>query len=201
MRVLLGLVCALGVLSAADAREELAAVVARYRKVTTISGEFAQRICSEQLGYDQELEGRFYFARPSRFRFEVTCPVKQIMVGDSAVTWLYWPDSNLVHKLARTPNPFFEILLNSSAGSFTPESLGRLEDGSTMLTLLPRDSLAAIRRIRLRLEPKTRSITDIRIDDGLGNDMRYSLTKLIYNSKLPAGLFEFKPPPGAVVEE
>lgn len=187
-------------MSAEGPQSEFQAVIARYQKVNSLSGNFVQNINSEELDYSQQLEGKFYFARPNWFRFEVSSPENQIVVGDSEVTWFYWPDSNLVRKSMPVGNPFFEILLNSSEETFRPESVSS-EDGTTVLTLVPNDSLAAFARIWLRLGPQTHLIEGITIDDGLGTETKYSLTELRYNPRLPAKLFRFVPPEGAVVEE
>lgn len=200
MKRLVWLLCLLGITSARDAQREFELVIARYRKVKTVKGDFVERICSEELGYCQSFEGGFYFARPDKFRFEVTDPVSQLTVGDSEELWIYEPDSARARKSPSIVNPFFAILLNSSSDVFAAESLGT-EDEQTLLTLVPTDSLSSLSRIRLLLNPQDHSINDIQLDDGLGTVTRYTLSGVGYNPRLPDKLFRFVPPPGTTIVE
>jgi outer membrane lipoprotein carrier protein len=200
MRVFLSLVCLLGTLLSREASDEFKAVIARYRNVQAMSGSFDQTTCLDQAGYCSQLSGRFYLRKPNEFRFEVNDPEKMIITGDSAVTWFYWPDSNLARKTEAASNPFFEIILGDAEASFAAESLGADAD-MTRLILAPVDSLAAFQRIRLLIQPADHSIRDIRIEDGFGNDTEYEMSDVNYNPKFPADWFVFTPPKGVVVEE
>jgi outer membrane lipoprotein carrier protein len=200
MRLVLLLLGSTGLLLAASADEELAAVMARYNRVNSMSGRFNQRICSQELGYCQEMEGKFFLSRPGRFRFEVFEPERQTVVGDTDRTWFFWPDSNLARRTPPVPNPFFEILLNASRLGLAAESLGT-EKKLTLLTLVPTDSLSGFQRIRLLYEPKTHEIAEIAMDDGMGTQTHYELSEVKLNPKPGPTTFTFTPPPGAVIEE
>ena len=189
-----------GVALARDPSTELEAVISRYHKANTISGNFEQSTCSEELGYRQTFAGRFWLARPDKFRFDMDEPFPQQMVGDSENLWIYRPDSGAARHTDAVVNPFFEILLNSSLEMFVAESL-TVEDDQNRLTALPADSMSSFQRITMLLDPEDHSINHVRIDDGFGNKIEYALTAVKYNAKLPARTFKFVPPPGTVITE
>jgi len=200
MRRLLCLLVLWGIAPAQDAATELDAVISRYRKVNTIRGSFEQSTCSEELGYCQTFAGKFWLARPDKFRFDMDEPFRQQMFGDSENLWVYEPDSSRARHTSAVVNPFFEILLNSSSEMFIAESLS-VEDDQNRLTLLPADSMAGFQRITMLLDPASHAINHIRIDDGFGNKTEYALTGVKYNAKLPARTFRFTPPPGTTITE
>jgi outer membrane lipoprotein carrier protein len=189
----------LGAALARDAQTELESVIARYQKVNTIAGKFEQSICSDEQGTCMDFSGRFTLARPDKFRFDIADPFDQVLVGDSTDLWVYFPESSMARHTPGMPNPFFEILLNSSTDVFQAESL-LTQDHATRLTLLPADSLASFQRIALQLTDD-HSITQIDMDDGLGNHTKYSLSGVKYNSRIADKTFEFTPPEGTNVEE
>lgn len=189
-----------GVALARDPATELEAVISRYHKANTITGNFEQNTCSEELGYCQTFAGKFWLARPDKFRFDMDEPFPQQMFGDSENLWVYLPDSSTARHAAAMVNPFFEILLNSSSEMFIAESLST-EDDQNRLTLLPADSMSSFQRITMLLDPDKHTINHIRIDDGFGNKTEYALTNVKYNAKFPAKTFKFVPPPGTVIEE
>jgi chaperone LolA len=199
MRSILCLVLVLGAALARDARTEFESVVARYQKVNTITGKFEQSICSEEQGYCMDFAGRFFLARPDKFRFDIADPFEQVLVGDSSDLWVYFPESSMARHTPGVLNPFFEILLNSSTDVFQAESL-TTEDNVARLTLLPVDSLASFQRIALLLG-NDHSITRIDLDDGLGNHTKYSLSGVKYNARIAGKVFKFTPPEGTSIEE
>lgn len=199
MRSALCLVFLLGVALARDARTELVSVIARYQKVNTVTGAFEQSICSEEQGTCEDFAGKFSLARPDKFRFDIREPFKQVLVGDSTDLWVYFPESSMARHAPGMPNPFFQILLNSSTDMFRAESLTTADD-TTRLTLLPADSLASFQRITLLLSDD-HSITKIDMDDGLGNDTKYSLSDVKYNARIAGSAFKFTPPEGTRIEE
>ena len=198
-RILCCVILVLGAALARDARTELESVIARYQKVNTIAGRFEQSICSEDQGYCMDFAGKFSLARPDKFRFDINDPFEQVLVGDSSDLWVYFPESSMARHTPGMRNPFFEILLNSSTDVFQAESLTTV-DNATRLTLLPADSLASFQRIALLLN-KDHYITQIDMDDGLGNHTKYSLLDVKYNARIAGSVFKFTPPEGTNVEE
>ncbi|MBN2464836.1 outer membrane lipoprotein carrier protein LolA, partial [candidate division WOR-3 bacterium] len=65
---------------------------ARYLGLKTLSGTFAENICSEQQGTCTGFEGKFAIAVPARYRLEVTEGPKQLFVSDSTNLWIYLAD-------------------------------------------------------------------------------------------------------------
>jgi outer membrane lipoprotein carrier protein len=199
MRSIFCLVLLLGAAMAGDARTELESVIARYQRVNTVTGKFEQSICSEEQGTCEDFAGKFFLARPDRFRFDISEPFEQVLVGDSTDLWVYFPESSMARHAPGMPNPFFEILLNSSTDEFRAESL-LTEHDTTRLTLLPADSLASFQRIALLLKDD-HSIIRIEMDDGLGNETKYSLSDVKYNARITENTLKFTPPEGTRIEE
>jgi len=195
--VILGLV---GVLAAEDAATAFQAVRDRYSKVKSLTGQFKQTVCSEDLGYCMDLHGKFSLRRPNLFRLDVSDPERQVIVSDGEYTWFYWPDSNLVRKTPGGANPFFDILLGSPDHGVQAESVA-LEEDSKLIVLVPVDSMASFRDIRLNVSPKDYSIMRIALDDGFGTVTKFELSHVKRNPDLPAKTFVFAPPEGTVVEE
>jgi len=199
MRSILCLVLVLGAALARDARTEFESVVARYQEVNTVTGKFEQSICSDEQGTCTDFAGKFSLARPDKFRFDISDPLDQVLVGDSSDLWVYFPESSMVRHTPGMANPFFEILLNSSTDVFQAESL-TTDDHGVRLTLLPSDSLASFQRIALQLTGD-HSIAQIDMDDGLGNHTKYVLSDVKYNARIAGRLFKFTPPEGTTIEE
>jgi chaperone LolA len=200
MQLLLALVLVTGVTPGTDPQTEFNAVVARYQQVNYLNGDFSEIICSSSMGYCQQLSGKFWLARPNLMRFEVASPEKQVIVGDGEITWLFWPDSNLVRKIPGSTNPFFEALLGDSEQIFQAESLS-VNNGIITLLLVPSDSMANFQSVKLQVTSANHDIVGVEVDDGMGNETTYTLLHVAYNARPSKTTFQFTPPPNAVVEE
>lgn len=55
----------------------------------TYQARFAQKTYGSQGAVISEAQGRFYLARPNKFRWDTTQPNSQIIIGDGSYMWVY----------------------------------------------------------------------------------------------------------------
>ncbi len=167
--------------------------------LTSLQGEFRQRLPADGLNPFREARGRLVMARPGRFRWEYTHPIGQLLVADGRYLWIYDPDLAQV-----TRRPVDEALGETPA--FLLGGTGRLEDhfqiidggqgeGLAWVLLLPKDGDAGIEGIRLGFDAK--GLKRMIMTDLLGRSSDLEFIDLRRNVHVDPELFRFQPPAGA----
>jgi len=166
------------------------------------SGTFTQQVLRDGRVVESS-SGRFAFQRPGRFRWEVTQPFEQLLVGDGERLYFYDKDLNQVtvrklrDALASTPAA---ILFGSSD----------VETGFTLRTLPERDGLARVEALPRNAETGYQRIefgfraglpVEMQVQDAFGRTVRFEFHDVVRDPKFAADEFRFVPPPGADVVE
>jgi outer membrane lipoprotein-sorting protein len=164
------------------------------------SGTFTQQVLRDARVVESS-RGRFAFERPGRFRWEVTEPFEQLLVGDGERLYFYDKDLNQVtvrklrDALASTPAA---ILFGSSD----------LESGFTLRTLPERDGLAWVEALPRNAETGYQRIefgfrgglpAAMQVQDAFGRTVRFEFHDVVRDPQLAPDAFRFVPPPGADV--
>ncbi len=159
----------------------------KYKKVNNIQGVFRQRVCSEEAGFCEEFQGRFYAAKPNKLRIEVLKPENQLIIADRETLFVSIKEKTTKRPLSETPPflLFFELLKDSFAIKSQPKDKDVIN-----LILTPIDT--AYYSITLAVNRKNLLIEEIAFEDWKGNRTELFFAKLAINKRLPREIFRFK---------
>lgn len=161
-----------------------------------------------QAGRPRISTGSFEFARPNRFKFSYSKPFQQLLVSDGQTLWLHDVDLNQV-----TARKLSQVLQGTPAAVIAAASDLRSLQADFQLSAQPeagglqwvqavpkgRDGQLQSIRVGLRATPQGPELASLDILDSFGQRSVMSFTQFEPNAMLPAGSFQFKPPPGADV--
>jgi len=167
----------------------------------TARASFTQVVTDRNGRTKQEASGEFAISRPGKFRWSVTQPYQQLLVGDGERVWIYDPDLNQVVKrradqaLGTTPAALLAGK-EEVERAFDWQDLPAA-DGLEWLGARPKDKESSFTEIRLGFDASGLAALDIY--DNFGQRTRVKLASLERNPKLSPDLFKFTPPKGADV--
>lgn len=185
----------------AGAAEELGALLSGH---AAARADFTQFTLGSDGGRAEESTGHFIVARPDRFRWVTDTPFMQEIVSDGEVIWIHDPD---LEQVTRKPageqdNSAPALILNGQIeqlrAHFDIVRLDRGNEAVALYELTPRDpERSTFARIRLLFEQQR--LSELSLEDSLGQRSMLVLHNLQYDPELPAGVFDFVPPEGADV--
>jgi outer membrane lipoprotein carrier protein len=156
--------------------------------------------------------GTFEFARPNRFRFIYKKPFEQSIVADGQTLWLFDADLNQVTArkqagaLGSTPAALIAAApdLHALQADFTLAGAPD-KDGLQWVVASPKAKDGQLQAVRVGFRAgdasaaKPAELAVLEILDSFGQRSVLSFSKVEVNPRLPADIFEFKPPKGADV--
>lgn len=177
-----------------------AELAAQLQAQPRISADFRQYTLAEGNSREESSSGHFVLEHPDLFRWETQSPFPQLVVSDGQQLWIYDPDLEQVTLKAM-----------GEQGMMTPAAVlaGDLEQinrhflvarlpagqGEQLYELRPQDSTSAEFQ-RLRLFFSGQGLSELLIEDGLGQRSLIMLENVDYPQQLDPGLFQFEPPEG-----
>lgn len=186
----------------------LAAMENFVRSVKSGKADFVQVVTAPpkdgQAARSKTSRGSFSFVRPQRFRFDYRQPFEQTIVADGQTIWLYDVDLNQV-----TARKQSQALSSSPAALVaTAADLKDLQndfvlqeqadkDGLSWLLATPKAKDGQIQQLRVGFKGDALAVLEIL--DSFGQRSVLSFQNFEPNAAVPAGAFQFKPPPGADV--
>ncbi len=182
------------------------------RSVHSGRAQFTQTVTAPpregQASRPKTSSGSFEFARPNRFRFSYTRPFQQLLVADGQTLWLHDVDLNQVtaRKLSQvlqgTPAAVIASAgeLRALQADFQLSAQGE-SGGLQWVLAVPRQREGQLQSIRvgLRAGAAGPELVSLDILDSFGQRSLMSFSQFEANVPVPAGTFQFKPPPGADV--
>ncbi len=166
--------------------------------------DFTQFALSSDGDRAEDSSGHFVVARPNRFRWVTEMPFMQEIVSDGDYIWIHDPDLEQVTRKpaggqnSSAPAMILNGQIEQLSERFSIERIDRNESGVALYELKPLDvENATFARIRLLFEQQR--ISELSMEDSLGQRSMLVLHDLEYDPELPAGVFEFIPPEGADV--
>ncbi|MDD3432314.1 MAG: outer membrane lipoprotein carrier protein LolA [Tepidiphilus sp.] len=185
------------------AEEAVQRLEAFVSQTNAAQGRFRQEVLDRQGRVLQRSEGRFVYERPSRFRWEVSSPAKQLVVSDGTIVQVWDPDLEQVmvmqftHALSGSPAA---ILADSQAlhREFVPEG-GEIDGERWAVRLRARSAEAGIERVVV--EGEGERLRRMRIEDHFGQTSEITFTEFQRAWSVPPAEFAFTPPPGTKVLE
>ncbi|NDY42358.1 outer membrane lipoprotein carrier protein LolA [Dissulfurirhabdus thermomarina] len=178
----------------------------RYDETRTLSAAFRQETWPAGASRPVTAEGRVFFKRPDRMRWEYTAPERRLIVTEGADVFIYEPEAGQVLVLPRA-----EFLSSEVSRAFF-FGKGRLADHFAIapaapdrpradwtLRLTPRSPAAGAQRLWITLDPASHLIQEVWLEDALGGRTHIVFSGMDVNRRLDDGLFRFTPPDGVPV--
>ena len=165
----------------------------------TLKADFAQTSAGGIGG--GKSQGNMAISRPGKFRWSITKPYSQLMVGDGSRIWLYDPELKQVivrpsqKALGGTP----AALLagdNEADQRFNFKADGE-HAGAEWVIAEPKQNDTGFVRIRIGLAGN--ELKGMVREDSFGQTTTLVFSNVIRNGDAPASLFRFTPPAGADV--
>jgi len=188
---------------AASAGASPASEVEKYLAgLSSWSADFKQTIEDGQGHVLRGAAGKFYLARPGKFRWDYAEPSAQLILADGKQIWFYDKDlaqanvRSMDATLASTP-----AMLLSGTGSVSDQfDIKALPDagGLRWFQLVPKRPDTDFQLVRIGFD-KDGELASMFLADKLNQITQLTFTHPVKNPKLAPDLFSFTPPPGVDV--
>jgi len=171
--------------------------------VKTLQFDFKQTLYFDETGLTREVAGNVYFSKPDKIRIEHSKPQPQIVYTDKKTILIYKPADRQalksswkqwLNQQASTLTGIAELGDYATLASKHEISVSRAKDGSLNFALRPKNN------------PKSYTLTLVLSDsDYFPHAIIFAvgktrfetiISKVKRNADLPAGIFEFRQPPG-----
>jgi outer membrane lipoprotein carrier protein len=182
-----------------DAAAELSA---RLDALDAFHARFEQQLLDARGNLLRTSRGELWASRPDRFRWEISEPFPEVLIGDGETLWLWDPDLEQVtirpydERLRGTP----ALLLSGDAAElvadFEVEQLPA-EEGRSRFRLRPRQEDSLFERLEMSFEAGAPSA--LVIHDGLGQRTRVRFETMDLDPEPDPDRFRFEIPEGADV--
>ena len=169
------------------------------RETQTARAEFTQTVAGKDGRATQTASGEFLLERPGKFRWTVSKPYKQLLVGDGQRVWIFDEDLNqvIVRRIGEALGATPAALLAGNQDverAFTWKELPS-SGGLDWLAATPISKETTFAEIRLGFDAK--SLAALELDRCLRPEERGAFHELRAQPEAPAALFTFTPPKGA----
>ncbi len=187
--------------AAADGNDARAQLQRFVKEVRTASGSFEQTTLNADGRVIDEQRGEFLFARPGRFRWEVTEPFPQLVVADDEQVIQFDPDllqASIRPADAAVGSAPAQVLFGEGDidEAFAIESLAR-EGELAWLRARPESAETGFAHLDIGLLDGLPQ--EVEILDAFGQTSRIVFTQIVPNPELPDDAFQFEAPEGVDV--
>lgn len=163
----------------------------------SLQANFTQSILDNQGRVIQKSIGKIALQRPGYFRWEVSSPIKQIIIANATRLWIYDPDlEQVVIKPAQqavggTPVFLLSNVAETLEKEFAVKALPNKVDWR-WFSLVPKNKDKMFEAIQLGFYKQ--QIKEMRMQDSIGHSTVIEFKQVKTNLALSAALFNFKPP-------
>jgi outer membrane lipoprotein carrier protein len=193
-----------------DASRILQEASDRYAEVRTLRANFTMRTVNPLLRSTTISRGVLHQQRPDRIALRFTDPDGDVMLADGRYLWAYYPSVN-AQQVMRSPAGAAGSSGVDLQAQFLGDPVRRFEHtfegregvggrDAFVLTLVPRVA-ADFSRLRVWVDAQDRLVRRFTVTETNGVERTIELENLQTNVTVPAGVFDFTPPPGARVIE
>lgn len=189
----------------ADARLEatLAGVEARYNRAKTLEVVFQEQYTPPGRPHRTET-GTLLLRKPGRMRWDYSQPKGKLFISDGKALWLYTPSDNRAERMKlqesedmRAPLAFLLGKLNFQKEFRNIE--GHPEGAATRITAEPKSDSLPYQAVEFVVLDQGR-IREVKVTAFDKSILDFTFDQEKVNPPLDFKLFEFTPPPGAMVE-
>ncbi|MDR3055800.1 MAG: outer membrane lipoprotein chaperone LolA [Zoogloeaceae bacterium] len=185
----------------ADALESLKNFLAGTR---SFQAEFSQSVQGVNSRAPQLSKGKMAILKPGKFRWEITQPYVQLIVGDGKKIWLHDPELEQVtvkemgQALGATPAALLMGTSDDVLRQFDLTESGKAESLDWVEARPKKGADTSFEKIRLGFGTAGK-LEKMELFDNFGQTTRLQFSRQQQNPKLPPGLFTFTPPKGTDV--
>ena len=157
-----------------------------FNKLTNLEGTFVQTDPD-----NSQKQGRFYFARPGRLRFDYSLPSRLKIISNGYYLAIedYALNTSDKYPLEMTP---FRLLLSETVDLAKEANILGIEQGPDVIVVTVEDKKGdAAGRISLFFDKENMGLKQWIITDAQGLDTRIQVSDLEQNKRVSAELFEF----------
>jgi outer membrane lipoprotein carrier protein len=210
--LIIGLALSVGA-GAQDVHSVAQDVDEHYNHLRTLQEEFTE--VYQGSGMERTESGTLWLKKgglkkPGKMRWEYRSPREKLFVSDGRDAWFYVPGDRQArktdaHKLDDIRSPLAFLLGKSKlekelqALSLAPD-VAPLTAGDVVLRGVPQAMADRVSEILVEITPE-HEISRIVIDEADGSTTEYRFSDQKENVPIPAGKFEFRPPPGTETVE
>ena len=170
----------------------------------TLRADFAQIVVAKNGKKPQQSAGVMMISRPGKFRWQITKPYAQLLVGDGEKVWIFDEDLRQVSvkkfdaALGSTPAA---LLVGGNSGNsldknFTLREAGE-HDGLEWLEAIPKGTDSGFEKLRLGFSGN--DLKAMELADNFGQTTSLLFARIERNVQLAPALFHFTPPAGVDV--
>lgn len=167
------------------------------RDTRTLKAEFAQTSVGGIGG--GKSQGTMAISRPGKFRWSITKPYTQLMVGDGSRIWLYDPELKQVivrpSQKALGGTPAALLAGDNEADQRFNFKADGAHAGAEWVIAEPKQNDTGFVRIRIGLAGN--ELKGMILEDSFGQTTTLVFSNVVRNGDAPASLFRFTPPAGA----
>lgn len=186
----------------------VARLQARYQSIKTIESDFEQETTQRSFNQRHLAEGKVYFKKPGRMRWDYLKPDRQEIVTDGKTLWIYIAAEKRIHKYDARAYLDVQLTMNFFLGQgdferdfviFTSPETKQAPERFYILTLLPRHTHPQVREMKLWIEKDGFLVDSILSTDHLGNTTLLRFKRQLINGILDDNVFVLAPPKGIKV--
>ena len=169
----------------------------------TLECHFTQVLIDESGVVGEKSEGRFYLAKPGRFRWNYETPYQQEIISDGNKVWFYDADLEqvTVKRLGKAIGATPAMLLSGEMDlndNFIVEKEGE-DEGLQWVKLRPKDADSTFKYILIGLDGD--QVGGMELGDNFGQVTRIYFSEVKINGLIEEKQFRFIAPPGVDVFE
>ena len=167
----------------------------------TLRADFAQIVVAKNGKRPQQSTGVMMVSRPGKFRWQISKPYEQLLVGDGEKVWIYDPDLRQVTirkvdaALGSTPAALL-VGSNELEKSFNLREIGERES-LEWLEATPKSPDSGFEKLQLGFSGN--DLKAMELYDNFGQTTSLLFLHLERNPSLASTLFRFTPPAGVDV--
>lgn len=180
----------------------------RYDSISTIEAVFEQETTLGSLNQRRRAEGKVYFKKPGRMRWDYIKPEEQIIVTDGETLWIHMVKEKRAYRYDARGYLRSQLTMNFFLGqgdferdfviARSPENK-KTQEEFYVLNLIPRFTHPQVSEIRLWISKDTFLIEKLLSKDHLSNVTLLRFKGQRINRSLNDELFAFSPPEGSEV--
>lgn len=190
--------------------KELKSVLMRYQKAS-VQADIEKNVKMTVLEKTEKSDGKLYFSK-GKFRLEMKDPASTLIVQDGNTLWVAsklvdfdgsWQVAKTKSRSLKKSQAIMGLLFDEK-GVWKDFEIAeeKSADDEKVWTLKPKKTAnTEISKLQIRLNPKTKSVSEISYWDNLENETSYKFKTQKFGTKIAPAKFSYKPPKGAEVTE
>lgn len=171
-----------------------------YDSVQDFSAKFTQEYRSASMDSTRTSEGRVFFKKPGKMRWDYAKPDERYMISDGKSLWVYEPEFAQYYSEALEDSQLPSALrFLMGTGNLRDEFAVRIrkQDAKKItLELVPKERSSQFSRLHFVVENNTFNVVEVTVFDALGNTNTLRFHDVKQNAGLPDKGFDFTPPKG-----